>query len=173
MKITNEIIESFWLCVANHLPRLSFINHYRSIFIKLAGVKVGSNVRIWSNFDIRPIGCAANLTIGSDTFINVNFRCGIPKNSFVEIGSNCAIGPNVSFESVNHNLRWDHESKWGEGGESVTVGDRVWIGAKSIILGGITIGSDSVIAAGAVVTKDVKSYTLVGGVPARLIKALK
>jgi maltose O-acetyltransferase len=88
----------------------------------------------------------------------------------VVIGKNCAIGPRVSIETVNHNLLWTSTDKWGAATASVYIGDRVWIGSGEIVLPGVTIGNDSVIAAGAVVTKSFPENSIVGGVPAKLIR---
>jgi len=66
------------------------------------------------DIDIRPIGCAVNVEIDSGTFINKNLRLAAPNGAKVHIGENCAIGPNVSFETVSHNLLWTPEQNWGE-----------------------------------------------------------
>jgi acetyltransferase-like isoleucine patch superfamily enzyme len=167
-----EINETFWFLLGNHLPRITIFDKYRTFFYKLAGLNVDRDVVIWSGFDVRPIGYCHNIFIKSGTFINQNFRCGGVRNTFIEIGKNCAIGPNVSFECMDHNLRWSNKEKWGANSNPIIISDRVWIGAGSIILGGVRIGSDSVIAAGAVVTKDLPPNHLAGGVPARIIKEI-
>lgn len=167
-----EFKESFWLFIANHLPRLRTVDRYRTSVLRLAGVKIDKNACAWSGLDIRPIGFAKNLVVGYGTFINVNLRCAVPRDGQVKIGKNCAIGPNVSFECFNHNTIWTPKEKWGGKASPITIENRVWIGAHSVILGGVTVGTGAVVAAGAVVTKDVKPNTLVGGVPAKKIKEL-
>jgi len=72
LRILKELNESFWLFVANHLPRISILDKYRYVFLKLAGFKIKGKATIWSGIDIRPIGCAVNVEIGSGTFINKN-----------------------------------------------------------------------------------------------------
>ena len=88
------------------------------------------------------------------------------------VGKNCLIGPRVSFETASHNIVFDDEKGWGFFTKPIVIGDRVWIGAGSIILPGVTINDGAVVAAGAVVNKDVEAFTLVGGVPAQKIKDL-
>lgn len=101
-------------------------------------------------------------------------------NFHLNIGSFCSIGPDVTFVLADdHNMSnlstYPFKAKLrNEPGESTSKGniyvqDDVWIGTGAIILSGITIGQGSVIAAGAVVTADVKPYTIVGGIPAKII----
>jgi len=111
----------------------------------------------------------AVLSIGARTFINSGVS--ICAQQSVTIGANCAIG--------NYSLIMDtdfHEinalSKLPEA-RPVVIEDDVWLAARVTVLKGVTIGRGAVVAAGAVVTKDVEAYTLVGGVPARLIRALE
>jgi maltose O-acetyltransferase len=138
----------------------------------LAGIDVRDAI-VWAPIDVRPFGSCKNVSIGAGAFINSGFRIGCPNSCRVIIGENVAIGPNVSIETVNHSLQWSPEYKWGGKGDSVIIEDRVWIGARAVVLQGVTIGHDSVIAAGAIVNKDVPPFTLVGGVPARVIRRLR
>ena len=126
----------FVFFLANRLPRINISNRLRSKLIAFGGVTVGENVTIWSGFDTRPIGCAHNLTIGDNVFINRCFRCALPIGVSVSIGDNCAIGPNVSIETVNHNTLWSENEKWGGKGCSVVIKKRCWLGAGMILLGG-------------------------------------
>ena len=92
------------------------------------------------------------------------------------IGKYCSIGPDVKIGLDEHPLdrTSTHPNFYSKIiQKKAIIGDHVWIGANCIILGGVVIGSHSVIAAGAVVTKNVDSYTIVGGVPAVLIKKRK
>ena len=91
----------------------------------------------------------------------------------IKIGKKCLIGPRVSFETASHNIYYDDRNGWGYFTKSIEVGDRVWIGAGAIILPGVRICEGAVIAASAVVNKDVEAYTLAGGVPARKIKDIQ
>ena len=90
----------------------------------------------------------------------------------VTIGNHVNLAQNVTVTGPNHNYQ-DAEKMIDEQGVStqpVVIEDDVWIGYNAIILGGVTIGTGAVIAAGAVVTENVEPYSIVGGVPAKLIK---
>lgn len=91
----------------------------------------------------------------------------------ISIGSDTIIGPGVKILSENHifidssmPIRLQGVKRMG-----INIGNNVWIGANSIILDGVTIGDGAVIAAGSVVTKNVKSFSVVGGVPSRLLNS--
>jgi maltose O-acetyltransferase len=110
--------------------------------------------------------------IGSGSTINKGcklFASHSHKDIYITIGNNVAIGPEVMFFAAGHDYTaLDLPDTAG----NITVGDNVWIGGRSILVAGrgISIGEGAIIAAGAVVTKDVLPYTVVGGVPARKIK---
>ncbi len=164
--------ELIFLSIANHLPRIKFLDYGRFILYKLAGLRIAGKALIFGPLIIRPIGCAKNITIGNRTFINTYVRFGCPKDP-VTIGSNCQIGPNVMFETTEHDLSYHPTTGRGTITRPILVEDEVWIGAGAIILSGVTIGRGSVVAAGAVVNKDVLPRTLVGGVPAKEIKKIE
>ena len=112
---------------------------------------------------------ADHILIGKNTFINT--RTIIQGGAGVEIGENVLIGPEVIIMSTNHGYRERDRIIQYQGfkSEKVVIKDDVWIGARSIVLPGVTIGEGAVIAAGTVVTKDVEKYTVVGGNPATLL----
>lgn len=85
----------------------------------------------------------------------------------IRIGNHVAVAPEVSFFAAGHDYT---NLSLPDIASSITVGDYVWIGGRSIILGGVTIGEGAVIAAGSVVTRDIPPYTVVAGVPAHVIK---
>lgn len=102
-------------------------------------------------------------------------------DSKVSIGNYCSIGPEVMFlvgsdHNTNHISTYPFKAMMIDGRPEaiskgdIVVGDDVWIGARSIVLSGVTIGQGAVIAAGAVVSTDVPPYAIVGGVPAKVIK---
>lgn len=105
----------------------------------------------------------AKLKLGKNSFINSN--CKIRCHKEIEIGNNCAISHDFTVMDSNaHKLNGVVKIA------PVHVGNHVWVGTRVTILPGVTIGDGAVIAAGAVVTNDVPPSTLVGGVPARVIK---
>ena len=92
----------------------------------------------------------------------------------VTIGSHVNLAQGITVTALNHNfedagLRIDEQ---GVSTKAVTIGDDVWIGTNAVILPGVTIGRHVVVAAGAVVTKDVPDHSLVAGVPAKIIKSI-
>jgi maltose O-acetyltransferase len=163
--------ELIFLTLANHLPRIKLLDYGRFILCKLAGMKISGMVLIFGPLTIRPIGCAKNISIGDGTFLNTHIRFGCPKDP-IKIGRNCLIGPNVMFETTEHDLTYIPNTRRSTQTHPIIVEDEVWIGAGAIILSGVTVGRGAVIAAGAVVKKDVPSMTVVAGVPAKVIKKI-
>ncbi len=112
--------------------------------------------------------CAINISIGENTFIN--HCCHFQDHGGITIGKNCYIGPRCNFETLNHSF---NPAKRGTIiPKPIIIKDNVWIGANVTILQGVTIEENSIIAAGAVVTKNVPSNSVYAGVPAKLIKKI-
>lgn len=107
------------------------------------------------------------VTIGAGTSVNrgVEFFPDFQNSNRIVIGERCYIAPNVRLHAAGHDL----EDLTQHVGGDIRIGDDVWIGAAAIILPGVTVGDRAVVAAGAVVTRDVPDGVLVGGVPARPI----
>lgn len=141
------------------------------------GITVGNNFSLGRNSIIECTGVIREL--GEELIIGDNV--GIAANAFIamrgkiEIGSNTIFGPNVSIHAENHNFSdIDKPIKLqGATRKGVKIGEDCWIGSKAVILDGVTIGSHSIIAAGAVITKDIPEYCIAGGVPAKVIKMRK
>lgn len=113
----------------------------------------------------------AKLDVGENTVINdySNIRAS---GGHIAIGANTMIAQGVSIIATNHKINTDRlmmEEQWDITKSKIRIGDNVWIGANSIILPGVNIANGAVIAAGAVVNKDVGINEIWGGVPARLI----
>jgi acetyltransferase-like isoleucine patch superfamily enzyme len=120
--------------------------------------------------------CCINNAVG-DVTIGDHTRVGIHCTVIgpVCIGNHVNLAQGITVTALNHNFA-DSNRKIDEQGIStkpVVIGDDVWIGANAVILPGVTIGRHVVVAAGAVVTKDVPDYSLVAGVPAKEIKKLR
>ena len=137
----------------------------RKILIKL-GHKVGEGTRI-----VGPVICTGHLNIGQNCWIGKNFT--VNGNGNVTIGDNCDIGPEVTFQTGGHKIG-DTTRRAGEGLIfSQTVGSGTWIGGRSTVLGATTVGQGCIIAGCACVIQDVPDNTLVGGVPAKIIRRLE
>jgi acetyltransferase-like isoleucine patch superfamily enzyme len=92
--------------------------------------------------------------------------------SNAKIGKDCAIGPRVIIGPAHHKIGPGSKRAGKAVFLTCKIEDGVWIGARSVIFGGVTVGRGSIVAAGAVVIKDVPPNTMVGGVPAKVIKKL-
>jgi acetyltransferase-like isoleucine patch superfamily enzyme len=114
--------------------------------------------------------CGQNLRIGRNVFINQN--CTIYDLAPVSIGDDVLIGPNVSLITDGHPVAPSQRTAYVVA-RPITVERGVWIATGAIVIGGVTIGENSVVAAGSVVTKDVPANTLVGGNPARVIRSIE
>ena len=138
------------------------------------GIKIGDNVSILKNTIIECTGVirhlGESLVIGNNVGIAQN--CFIQVRGKVDIGNNVIFGPNVSIFSENHIFKNPDlpVNAQGESRKGVKIGNGVWVGTRAVILDGVTVGENSIIAAGSIVNKDVMPYSIIGGVPARLIK---
>ena len=112
--------------------------------------------------------CGKNMTFGETVFINSG--CRFQDQGGITIKDGCQIGHNVVIATLNHGL--SPEARGDNIPAPVTLEHNVWVGSNATILPGVTIGENSIVAAGAVVTKDVPANTLVGGVPANFIRAI-
>lgn len=119
-----------------------------------------------------------HLTFGDEDFINDNVR--FQDSNLITLGDRVIVAPDVKFYCGEHAI--DAQQRWGsyENGkkylisftEPISVGNDVWIGGNATIIGGVHIGNNVIVAAGAVVNRDVPDNTIVGGVPAKKIKSL-
>lgn len=119
--------------------------------------------------------CCINNAVG-DVVIGDHTRIGIHNTIIgpVCIGNHVNLAQGITVTALNHNFE-DTTKRIDEQGIStkpVIIGDDVWIGANAVVLPGVTIGRHCVVAAGAVVTKDVPDHSVVGGVPAKILKTL-
>ncbi|TWT72939.1 acyltransferase [Allorhodopirellula solitaria] len=97
----------------------------------------------------------------------LNFGCLLDGRKYIiKIGEDVSIGPETSILTLGHD---PHSTTFADRGGDVVIGDRVWIGYRALVMPGVSIGEGAVVAAGAVVTKNVESFTIVAGVPAKKI----
>lgn len=135
----------------------------RRLFGKTAGDKFLIQPTFWCDYGY-------NIELGENFFANHNTV--ILDCAKVTFGSNVFIGPNCGFYTASHPLDVEQRNKGFETAQPITVCDNVWIGGGVTVLPGVTIGEGAVIAAWAVVTKDVPPHTLVAGVPAKVMRRI-
>ena len=138
----------------------------RKLFSELIGEKVDDSFGLFPPFYA---DYGQNITVGKNVFINSG--CCFQDQGGIEIGNNVLIGQQVVIATLNHDLIPEKRANMLPA--PVKIGNGVWIGAHATILSGVTIGDGAVVAAGAVVTKDVHSNTVVVGVTAKIIKTIK
>ncbi|YCM42402.1 acyltransferase [Verrucomicrobiaceae bacterium 227] len=117
-------------------------------------------------------GDGTRLSVGDRSQLGQNSRL----NGLITIGNDVLMGPDIVMMATSHAFQNpDHLINLQGAAEEreIVIGDNVWIGTRAIILPGVTVGSHSIVAAGAVVTKDVPEYSIVGGNPARVIRSRK
>ncbi|SIN78290.1 sugar O-acetyltransferase [Algoriphagus halophilus] len=109
-----------------------------------------------------------NIEVGDDCYFN--FNCVVLDVTPVKMGDRVLVAPHVQFYAATHPTQAKARGELWEFGKPITIGSDVWIGGGSIICPGVTIGDNSIVAAGSVVTKDVPPGVIVGGNPAKFIK---
>ena len=112
----------------------------------------------------------SRLHIGAGTF--VNFSLTALDVVDIRIGRHCQLGPNLQLLTPIHPLEPEPRREGWEAAEPITIGDNVWIGGGASIMPGVSIGDDSVIGAGSVVTRDVPPRSLAVGSPAKVLRTL-
>ena len=137
----------------------------RDLIARLFGKPVDPSFRVFPPFYT---DFGKNITVGKNVFINA--CCHFQDQGGITLGDNCLVGHNVVFATLNHGFA--PEERQSMLPAPIVVGRNVWIGSNSTILQGVTIGDNSIIAAGSVVTKDVPANAIVAGVPARFIRSI-
>lgn len=138
----------------------------RELLAQLTGQPIPATVRV---FPPLYADFGKNIHLGEEVFIND--CCHFQDHGGITLGDGCQIGHGVVFATLNHGLApKDRKTTYPA---PIVLGRNVWVGANATILQGVTIGDNAVVAAGAVVTKDVAANTVVGGVPARLIHVIE
>ena len=162
------IVSWFWI-LADLLPSILGVG-FRYILALRLSKSIGKNVFFGRGVEIKSW---ENLEIGSN--VSIHKDCYIDAAGGLEIGNDVSIAHNSSMLTSEHT--WDNKDKPIRSNilnfDSVKIENDVWIGCGCRILSGVTIGERTIVAAGAVVTKDIESATIVAGVPAKLIKRLE
>ena len=137
----------------------------RALFSQLIGRPVDESFGLFPPFYT---DCGKNIHIGKNVFINMG--CKFQDQGGIFIGDGALIGHNVVLATLNHAKSPQDRSSMLPA--PIHIGTNVWIGAHATVLPGVTIGDGAIVAAGAVVTRDIPENTIVGGVPAKVIRTI-
>jgi acetyltransferase-like isoleucine patch superfamily enzyme len=143
----------------------------RRILLRLAGIDVGAETviggRLWIAGGLQ---VASRVTIGRRCFINDGLT--VDGSAPVRMGDHVFVGHDVALLTSSHEIGPPGQRAGEMTTSPIVIGDGCWIGARATVLAGVTIGSGAVVAAGAVVVQSVPADTLVGGIPARIVREL-
>lgn len=156
------------MAITATLNRLTFndTDEIRALFSELIGKKVDESFLL-----IPPFYTAGGneIRVGRNVFINQN--CTLYDLGGLDIADDVMIGPNVSIITTGHPIA-PAQRRSVTIGKPIVIERNVWVAAGATIIGGVTVGENSVVAAGSVVTRDVPPNTFVGGNPARVIRSV-
>ena len=141
-------------------------------FISPRNINFRENANLSRNCYLNADG--GEIDIGNNFSCNNNIHLNASIKGKIKIGDDVLIGPNVVCRTANHKFKKKeiNINKQGHSYNNIEIEKNVWVGANCVILSGVKIGEGAVIAAGAVVNSNVDSYTIAGGVPAKLIKKI-
>lgn len=154
MRVTAELNNAY------HTPE-----EIRALMSKLTGKPLDESFSMFPPFYT---DCGKNITIGKNVFINSG--CRFQDQGGITIGDDALIGHNVVLATLNHGFAPDKRKDMNPA--PIVIGNNAWIGANATVLPGVTVGDNAIVAAGAVVTKDVLPNTVVAGVPATFMKTI-
>src|ERR1700759_4803220 len=156
------------MAITANLNRLTFndADEVRALFSDLIGKKVDDSFLL-----IPPFYSNGGIDISIRLNVFVNQNCTFYDLGGLDIADDVMIGPNVSIITSGHPLE-PSRRRTTTIGKPIVIEKNVWIATGAIIIGGVTVGENSVVAAGSVVTKDIPPNTLVGGNPARVIRSI-
>lgn len=183
-----KLFFQFYIALLSSIPtelgiRLRYFA-YKPLFKKVAGkfridsgvtilgfenIELGEDVNFQHNSYV--YATYANLRVGDRFFLGTNSQlCAVRGD--ITIGDNTMVASNVVIRPDNHSYQDRYRPMMEQGYDvgKIVIGNDVWIGVNAVILKDVTIGEGSIVGAGSVVTKDVAPYTIVGGVPAKVIK---
>lgn len=152
--------EVVWLCFARPTPRWC-LNKWRCCLLRMFGAKIGDGCRINPN---AKIWYPDNLELGDNCWVDgdVKLYC-VDK---IKLGSNCVVSADSFLCTAGHDIA---SASFELMSKPISIGDCVWIASKALVLPGVSVGEGAVIAAGAVVTKNVSAWSIVGGNPVKVI----
>lgn len=160
------IKRKIWLFLVNRVYVGTSQYEKKRLLMEKLGHEIGKGTKI-----VGPVFCTGKLIIGEECWIGKNLI--VNGNGTVKIGDNCDIAPEVAFQTGGHEIG-TVERRAGKGfNKEIKIGNSCWIGARCTILGGVNIEDSCVVAACACVCKDIEKNSLVGGVPAKLIRKLE
>ncbi|WP_238536991.1 sugar O-acetyltransferase [Caulobacter sp. AP07] len=156
------------MAITPTLNRLAYddLDQIRAVFSHLIGQELDDGFSLIPPFYTTG---GENIRVGRNVFINQN--CTLYDLGGIDIGDDVMIGPNVSLITSGHPIE-PSQRRAGVTAAPIVIDRNVWIGAGATVIGGVTVGENSVVAAGSVVTKDVPPNTLVGGNPAKIIRSI-
>ena len=158
------------LRLAGHMPQMT-LSRLRTKLLRAGGISIGQGSMVMG--DIRAYGKGAELaslfSVGANTFITGPLYVSV--GAEVRVGDSVNIGHDVLLLTF-HPETYDAPVGLGGACGPIHIGDGAWIASRVVVLPGVSVGEGAVVAAGAVVEKDVEPHTLVGGVPARLLRRL-
>lgn len=169
----DSVLHSFMVSISNEAMRVTaeLNNAYhtpeeiRGLFSRITGKPVNESFAMFPPFYT---DFGRNITIGKNVFINAG--CHFQDQGGITIGDGSLIGHRVILATLNHDL--SPEKRGTVHPAPIVIGKKVWVGSGATLLQGVSIGDNAVIAAGAVVTKDVPANAIVAGVPAKLVKMI-
>ncbi len=155
--------------VSRGLPQFAF-NRMRTAVLRGIGLSIGPNSAIMGSLYITGPGAIGLLSIGEGTFVSgwLHVDLGAP----VSIGDRVHFGQGVTLLTMDHEIGPAEERCGRLVAAPIRIGDGAWIASHVTVLPGVSIGRGAIVAAGALVTADVAPDTMVGGVPARLVRSL-
>lgn len=115
--------------------------------------------------------CNYGFNIHAEGFLYVNYNCTFLDNAAITFGNNVLVGPGVVISTINHGIHPQQRLMFDDA-KPINIGENVWIGANATVLSGVTIGKNSVIGAGSVVTKDIPENVVAVGNPCKVLRPI-